>query len=68
MRCYICDVSDVGLSDFRPDGKSHAHSFYNTAKGCVCEECYESGEEVLQDFYEQDEDEEAEGAFEYENR
>ena len=67
-RCYICDVSDVGLSNYRPDGKNHATHFYQTANGCECEECYDGSEEVLQDFYEQDlEQEEQEGAFEYEN-
>lgn len=67
-RCYVCDVSDVGLSDYRPDGKKHSVHFYQTPNGCMCEECYDGGEEVMQDFYDQDlESEEQEEAFEYEN-
>ena len=66
MRCYVCDVSDVGLSNYRPDGKSHSNHFYQTPKGCMCEECYDGGEEVTQDFYEQDlEQEELDEAYEY---
>ncbi len=61
MRCRICDVSDVGLSDFRPDGKNHARHFFQTSQGCECEECYDGSEEILQDWYEDDlEDEENE--------
>ena len=44
MRCRICDVSDVGLSEFRPD---HTHSrglgFYKDKNNPVdyyCYECY----------------------------
>ena len=69
MRCRFCDVSDVGLSDYRADGKSHSKTFHQiNSLDFVCSECYESGEEVMQEFYELDlEEEELEDAFDYDD-
>ncbi len=66
MRCVICDTSDNGLSDYRPDGRFHAHRFHELPGGPVCDECYEYVGETSSDFYDQDlEQEENDDAFDY---
>ncbi len=66
MRCRICDVSSMGLSDYRTD-RVHAGHFHTLPSGDVlCDECYYEGEEVLSDFALEDtEREEEDGAFDY---
>ena len=67
MRCIVCDASDTGLSTYRPDGNYLAKRFHETHDGTYCSECYQFGEEVLEDWYlEETEKEEDDGAFEYE--
>ena len=66
MRCVVCDGSDVGLSDylFR---NPHRHSFHLVGQDYYCNECYLSGEEVLDEWQdEENQREEEDGAFEYE--
>lgn len=68
MRCRICDTSLYGLSLYRPDERYHSHSFKTLENGDVlCDECYNEGEEVLDNWnFEDTEREEDDGAFEYE--
>ena len=54
MRCRICDVSDVGLSQYRPD---HTHSsgfgFHQDKRNPLdfyCHECYTGLEEYQSDI------------------
>lgn len=68
MRCSCCDASDVGLSNYRPDGRYSAQKFHPLPDGsAMCDECYYEGEEVL-DMYNLEETlkDEEDGAFEYE--
>jgi hypothetical protein len=67
MRCVICDRSDNGLSDFRPDGLVYGTHFHEGIDGRIyCSECDDSYMETMGDFYERDLDnEENESAFEF---
>lgn len=58
MRCMICDNSDVGLSNFRPD-HGYAHNFVKVGPvDFICSYCYtdsigydEELEDVLDDTF-----------------
>ena len=66
MRCVCCDGSDVGLSDYLFQNP-HRHSFKLVGQDYYCNECYLSGEEVLDEWQdEENQREEEDGAFEYE--
>jgi hypothetical protein len=67
MRCAICDASDVGLSNYRPDGRFHAKDFHLVADKYLCSECYDGYEDVMTDFYDDDlAIEEIDDAFDFE--
>ena len=64
MRCIICDASDLGLSDYRPDGKFHAHRFKEYEGDFYCEECMNNIDETINEMYDNDLDNDEE-AFDY---
>lgn len=69
MRCICCDASDVGLSYYNPLGKAYAKNFHLVGSDYYCDDCYQPGEEVMSDFYDQEnEADEDEGAFEYDDQ
>lgn len=64
MRCKICDTSDQGLSNYRPDGHFHATRFREYDGDFYCEECDSSSEETMNEMFENDLEEDS-GAFDY---
>lgn len=67
-RCVICDRSDAGLSDYRPDGQVYGLHFHTAPDGKIyCSECDDIYSETMSDFYDADlEDEEDDSAYEWE--
>lgn len=66
MRCVICDASDVGMSLFN-DKKLGKH-YHDTPEGIFCSSCFDSGEDILDEWnFEQTMEEEEESAFDYDN-
>lgn len=64
MRCVICDASDVGLSNYRPDGYYHSRSFHIGSDDKVyCSECDSEYSDLMSDYHE-DDLENDDGAFE----
>lgn len=59
MRCVLCDASDQGLSDYRPDGKFHAHKFTLWEGDFYCEECMNDIDDTVNEMFENDLDDEA---------
>lgn len=65
-RCIYCDASSTGLSYYNLD-RPFAKHFHETNDGFICDDCWEAGEEVLDDWhFEETMNEEEESAFEYE--
>ena len=68
-RCVICDKSDLGLSEFRPDGSYYSRHFHEGQDGRIyCDECDSSYSELMSDYFDSDlEREEQDDAYEYED-
>lgn len=65
-RCIYCDASSTGMSMFNLE-RPFAKHFHETNDGFACSDCWEAGEEVLDDWnFEETMNEEEESAFEYE--